>query len=134
MSIFDIFKRNKKELSDEQKKWNKLWKLWEEEKVKSPYRELMTYQSEINNGRHDQYFCNIENTGNLQNEIAALATIWPVKHKNNLQKAYRAYLILSKNEDNKNTEEVLEQCDDFFFQNEMEFNQLLEAYANKIQL
>lgn len=35
---------------------DRLWELWEGERVDSPYAELMTYQSEINNGGHSQFF------------------------------------------------------------------------------
>ena len=72
MGFFDLFKKKKVELTDQQLKWNKIWELWEEEKAESPYQELMTYQSEINNGGHDQYFLNVGNTGDLQKEMAAL--------------------------------------------------------------
>lgn len=56
MGVFRFFKKNKAEPTDEQKKWNKMWDLWAEGRADSPYAELMTYQSEINNGGHDQYF------------------------------------------------------------------------------
>lgn len=62
----------------------------------SPYAELMTYQSEINNGGHDQYFTNVENTSDLNKEISALEQILSAELKNNLNKAYKAYLILEK--------------------------------------
>ena len=54
MALFDLFKKNPR-LTQEQLKWNKMWELWVEGKVESPYAELMTYQSEINNGGHGQY-------------------------------------------------------------------------------
>lgn len=54
MSLLRFFRKKKAELSDEQKKENKMWALWEEERAESPYQELMTYQSEVNNGGHDQ--------------------------------------------------------------------------------
>ena len=47
MGLFDAFKKKKTELSDEQKKWNKMWDLWASGQVDSPYAELMTYRSEI---------------------------------------------------------------------------------------
>ncbi len=56
MGILNFIQRNKIELSDDQKKEEKMWALWEEDLVESPYAELMTYQSEINNGGHSQYF------------------------------------------------------------------------------
>jgi len=77
MGLFDAFKKKKTELSDEQKKWNKMWNLWASGQVDSPYAELMTYQSEINNGGHDQYFVNVENVSDLRKEMATLTTILP---------------------------------------------------------
>ena len=88
MGVFSFFKKSKVELTDEQKKWNKMWDLWVEGRTDSPYSELMTYQSEINNGGHDQYFFNIENSGNLQKEMAILKTVLPAKLRDNLQNAY----------------------------------------------
>ena len=134
MGLFDIFKKKKVELTKEQLKWNKMWELWTEEKVDSPYAELMTYQSEISNGGHDQYFTNVENTSDLNKEISALEQILSAELKNNLNKAYKAYLILEKKEEDEEAEETLEQCDDVFYENEEEINRLLEEYAYKIEL
>ena len=134
MGLFNIFKKKKVELTEEQLKWNKMWELWTEEKVDSPYAELMTYQSEINNGGHDQYFTNVENTSDLNKEISALEQILSAELKNNLNKAYKAYLILEKKEEDEEAEETLEQCDDVFYENEEEINRLLEEYACKIEL
>ena len=111
-----------------------MWELWTEEKVDSPYAELMTYQSEINNGGHDQYFTNVENISDLNKEISALEQILSAELKNNLNKAYKAYLILEKKEEDEEAEETLEQCDDVFYENEEEINRLLEEYACKIEL
>ena len=134
MGLFDIFKKKKVELTEEELKWNKMWELWTEEKVDSPYAELMTYQSEINNGGHDQYFTNVENTSDLNKEISALEQILSAELKNNLNKAYKAYLILEKKEEDEEAEETLEQCDDVFYENEEEINRLLEEYSCKIEL
>ena len=133
MGLFDFFKKKKVELTEEQLKWNKMWDLWVEGKVESPYAEMMTYQSEVNNGGHDQYFVNVENTSDLQKEMSALADILPQKLISNLQKAYDAYLVLDEKEEEK-AEEVLEQCDDVFYDNEEELNRLLEEYAAKMEL
>ncbi len=133
MGLFSFFKKKKVKLTEEQCKWNKMWDLWAEEKAESPYAQLMTYQSEINNGGHDQYFANVENTVDLQNEISVLETILPVIHKDNLQKAYKAYLALKEKED-EHAEEILEQCDNVFYEHETELNCVLEEYAQKIEL
>lgn len=134
MGLFDIFKKKEVELTKEELQWNKMWDLWTEEKAESPYAELMTYQSEVNNGGHDQYFLNVENTGNLEKEMSVLEQVLSAKLKENLRKAYQAYLVLEENEDDEDAEEILEQCDDTFWENEEEINQALEEYASKMQL
>ena len=133
MGLFNFFKQEKVKLTEEQCKWNKMWDLWAEEKAESPYAQLMTYQSEINNGGHDQYFTNVENIADLQNEISVLETILPVIHRDNLRKAYKAYLVL-KEKDDEEAKKILEQCDDAFYENETELNCILEEYAQKIEL
>ena len=110
------------DLNKEQLQWNKMWDLWVEEKADSPYAELMTYQSEINNGGHDQYFLNVENTSDLEKEISALEQVLSAELKDNLRKAYQAYLALEENEDDEDAEETLEECDDTFYEYEEEIN------------
>ena len=99
MGLFNIFKKKKIELTEEQLKWNKMWDLWVEGEVDSPYAELMEYQSQVNNGGHYQYFTNVENTGDLSKEISALEQILSAELKNNLNKAYKAYFILEKKDE-----------------------------------
>lgn len=134
MGLLDVFKKKKVELTEEQLKWNKMWELWTEERVKSPYAELMTYQSEINNGGHSQYFCNVENVSDLQKEISELQIILTPILSENLKKAYKAYLILEENEEDEKAEEILEQCDDIFYENEEQIIHLLEQYANELEI
>ncbi len=64
--MLSLFKKNKIKLTKEQQKLDQIWSLWEEGQADSPYAELMTYQSEVGNGGHDQYFYNMENTGDLK--------------------------------------------------------------------
>ncbi len=134
MGLFDIFKKKKVELTEEQLKWNKMWELWTEEKVESPYAELMTYQSEINNGGHYQYFSNVENVSDLPKEIFELEKILTPDLKMNLQKAYKAYQVLEENDDDEEAEETLEHCDDVFYDNEEQINLMLQEYANKLEI
>ena len=94
MGLFDVFKKKKVELTEEQQKWNKMWELWAEGEAISPYAELMTYQGEINNGGHDQYFINVENTGDLKKEMSALEKMLSPKLKNNLQLVQNSIIIL----------------------------------------
>ena len=133
MGLFDIFKKKKVELTEEQLKWNKMWELWTEEKTKSPYTELMTYQSEINNGGHSQYFCNVDNVSDLKKEMSALEEILTPLLRENLQKAYKADLISEEKEDEE-AEEILDQCDDVFYENEEQINRILQEYANTLEI
>lgn len=134
MGLFDVFKKKKVELSDEQKKWKMMWDLWASGQVDSPYAELMTYQSEINNGGHDQYFINVENVSDLRKEMATLTTILPETLQQNLQIAYRAYLESNEEGIDRSADEILEKCDEAFFENEEQINSLLKAYAERIVL
>ena len=134
MGVFDFLKKNKAELSDEQKKWNKMWELWTEGRADSPYQELMFYQSEVNNGGHDQYFFNTENIDDLQKELPILETILPEKLQKNLQDAYGAYLVLTDKESDETARAILEQCDDTFYKYEEEINCMLKKYAAEMKL
>lgn len=133
MKLLDIFRKKKIPLTEEQQKWNKMWELWVQQQVDSPYAELMTYQSEVNNGGHGQYFDNVQNVGDLKKELSALENILSSRLMANLAKAYHAFLILEEKEDEE-AEQVLENCDDVFYENEAEITHALEQYAAKIRL
>lgn len=122
------------ETTNEQVRLTKLWELWEAGKIDSPLAELMTYQSEINNGGHDQYFLNVGSKGSLPEEMAALESVLSAKLKRNLKKAHKAYLALEKDEDDEKAEETLEQCDDVFYENEEDINRILREYVEKLEL
>ena len=144
MGLFDFFKKKKVQPADEQPddeqqnyeqtNFDKLWDMWTEEQAPSPYAELMTYQSEINNGGHDQYFLNVDNVSDLQKQMETLDGILPDMLKANLKRAYDAYLVLESNEDDEEASEILEQCDDVFYENESEINNILESYADTLEL
>ena len=133
MGLFDLF-RKKQKLTEEQKKWNKMWDLWAAQKAESPSAELMTYQSEVNNGGHDQYFWNLENSGILTQEMAVLKTILSEKLKCNLETAYKAFRILQEKEEDEKAEEILSRCDDIFYDSHAEMDGILEAYAAKVEM
>lgn len=134
MKFSHFFRKLKSTLTGQQLRWNKMWELWAEGNAESPYAELMTYQSEINNGGHDQYFTNVENTGDLQQELSALAQVLPAKLNRNLQEAYQAYLRLEANNEDEAAEELLEQCDEVFYESECEINRILEDYAELMEV
>ena len=127
----EVFENN---FSEDQKKWNKMWELWADGQADSPYCELMNYQGEVNNGGHYQYFDNTQNTGDLQKEMSVLETILPETLKLNLQRAYRAYLLLEENCDDDQAEEIMEQCDNMFYEKEDYINLALQNYASTIEI
>lgn len=129
MGIFDRFKKNNTPVDTAQDAWNRMWELWTEGQVPSPYAELMTYQSEVNNGGHDQYFFNMENTGDLQKELVALEAALPQRLWENLREAFEAYLLLAEKEDNESAEQTLARCDRVFYENEAELDRVLRQYA-----
>ena len=96
MGVFGHFKKSEPELSNEEKRLNQMWALWAESHADFPWRDLMTYQGEINKGGHDRYFLNTGNTGDLQKEMVILETVLPEKLQSNLRKAYAAYRALSR--------------------------------------
>ncbi|MGN0814724.1 MAG: DUF4375 domain-containing protein [Candidatus Coproplasma sp.] len=140
MGLFGFFKKRfskkeQEELTEEQKifniKWNKMWDLWVNGQAQSPYAELMTYQSEVNNGGHAQYFDNVSNTSDLQKEMAALETVLPPEHRQTLKAAYEANLSVEQG-DGK-AQKILDKCDAEYYKNEQEINRILEGYASTIQ-
>ena len=140
MGLFDIFnKKSKPEKSPETTlppealKWNKMWDMWADGQIASPYQDLMTYQSEVNNGGHSQFFFNVENTGDVNAVVKENMSILPEVHKRNLEEAYSAYKKYNDVDDDK-IDEILDNCDDVFYENEELINKVLEKYAETIEL
>ncbi|MCD8372488.1 MAG: DMP19 family protein [Clostridia bacterium] len=131
--MFGLFRKKKVEPTEKDLKWDKMWQLWTEERTDSPYSELMTYLSEVNNGGHSQYFDNVSGVSDLQSEMSALKTILPPQLASAVEQAYAAHLILEERND-KQAEEILRRCDDVFYKREEEINRILEEYASTIEL
>lgn len=133
--FFDLFRRKKNKdiddivLFETDEKRNRMWDLWAEGEIESPYNELMTYQSEVNNGGHHQYFLNTENNGDVRKDIEALCTILPGVLTDNIQVAFKAYIELEQDKNIEANEEILENCDDVFGENEEMINSILESYC-----
>lgn len=133
MGLFHLF-RKKQVLSETNQKLNALWNLWAEGKVESPYQELMTYESEVNNGGHDQYFfnlchaheCDLSKCAELQKQLSVLFSVLPDPLCQTLRKAYDAYNHIPN-------DHVLENCDDEFYQNESLVTAILEKYARQMK-
>lgn len=135
--FLNIFKRKKcnpvpQKFTEEELKWNRMWELWTNGEIETPYNELMTYQSEIHNGGHSQYFTLLDDNSDTETEISLLCSILPDILNENVRKAYRAYLILEENETDEVAESIIKRCDETFFENEQMITDILEAYAEKL--
>jgi hypothetical protein len=138
MKFFDFlkkfFQKKEEELTIEAQKWNKMWDLWVEEEADSPYAELMTYQSEVNNGGHMQFFDNVSNTDDLSKNMEVLYSILKGTLRENIEKAYNAFLAYDENDENDTISEIMDECDDVFYANENEIERILQEYADTIAL
>ena len=138
MKFFDFlkkfFQKKEEELTIEAQKWNKMWDLWVEEEADSPYAELMTYQSEVNNGGHMQFFDNVSNTDDLSKNMEVLYSILEGTLRENIEKAYNAFLAYDENDENDTISEIMDECDDVFYANESEIERILQEYADTIAL
>lgn len=132
MGIFDLFKK-KEELPEKDRKWNKMWDMWAEGKAASPYAQLMAYESEVNNGGHDQYFFNTAEVSDLKTEVATALSILPEPLKGNLQRAYDAYLAQGDDWDEQ-YDAVFSECDDVFYEHEQLLIAILKEYAETMKL
>ena len=132
MSIFDFF-APQTNLSHADQQWNKMWDLWVEGKIPSPYEELMRYQSEVYNGGHGQYFCNTANCYDLKAEVEALMTILPSALAEKVHRSYVAFTAAG-NDLNDETAHLDEVCDEAFDEYEEQIDQILQSYAATIKL
>lgn len=136
MKASDVFKDAQQGLSEADRKWNKMLDLWSEGEAASPYAELLTYQGEVYNGGHGQYFCNVGENGDLRKEMSALRKILPPPLRLTLWLAYRAYLFLEKHPEKEHIalELFVEYSDNVFYLYEKRITRVLEAYAATMEL
>ena len=113
------------EQSTHDRKVNEIWDLWAQGKIESPYAELMTYQSEVNNGGHSQFFFNTSQNNDTDRTVNAVLSILDGPLKDNLKRAYDVYLARGNDEDDG----ALDEFDELFYGNEDVINDLLEKYA-----
>ena len=130
MGIFDLFKRKKETLTTEEK-LDRMWELWEIGDLKAPCAKLMTYESEVNNGGHSQYFFNIANSGDLAAEVEAVLSMLPEPLRENLNRGYTAFAAQEDICDDDN-EELFEECDDVFYEHEQLLIDILYESAKSL--
>lgn len=136
MGLFSIFKKKKQkvqEFSIEDQKWNKLWELWANDEVESPYAELMEYLNGVNNGGHYCHLGNIADNSDLEKYVYNIMSILPEPLKSNLELAYKTFI---KSPDDLSDEDVkiLDDCDTCYYQNEELITNLIKERSLKVEL
>ena len=107
-----------------------MWELWAEDKLDLPCKKLMTYESEVDNGGHSQYFFNVSNSGNLAEEVTALLSMLPEPLRGNLARGYAAFSEQDGISDDVN-DALFEECDDVFYEHEQRIiDMIYEAAKN----
>lgn len=124
--------KSRKPLTLQQKKWNRLWQLWQQNQVSEPYAQIMEYDSQVNNGGHSQYFFNTDNCSDVHREAGVLLQALPEPLKENFRRAYASFCAQADvcEED----EALLSHCDQVFYDKEHLLLRMLEAYAETIEL
>ena len=129
-SLLDPIEEQETEL---ERKWYEMWKLWMNDRLESPYQEILTYENEVRNGSHLQYFKWIQehedfektiDTVSLSLEGTVLAPIF--------NKACTAYLELKQDEEK--AKQMLESCDASFEDEADNIEKYLETIASGIQI
>ena len=132
MGLFDIFKK-KEPMTDEQLKMEYLWEQWRLEEVPEPYNTLMTYYKEIKKEGHTRFFLNIAFCGEVEKAVNKIGDLLPSVLCENLKTAYSHYVILV-NEENEETEQKIRDCDTFFDENEQLLLDMIQEYANTLEV
>ena len=142
MGLFAKLFKKKYQLTEEELKWNKMWDLWFEGELEQPISSLLTYDSEIQNGGHLQFFCNLEEDEEieLRDVLKQLKKILPEEFYVNLEKAYTEYKKLNFNPETSEeycevaVEDPLVEYDNFYYEHEETIQNILKEYASKINL
>lgn len=124
---------SKNKLTEAQRKWNLMWDLWAAGNAAAPYAQLMEYDSEVNNGGHEQYFYNVAHCADLKESVAQCLNVLPEPLRTNLQRSYDAF---TSREDicDETYEKLFSECDNVFYDNEQLLLDILEDYANSLPL
>ena len=134
-----IFKKKKNEVNNNLEipkdylQWNKMMELWGDGKLESPYSELIEYLNGVNNGGHFMHFDNVSGNGNLKKYVDQIASILPEVLKENINRAYNAYIV-NPDDVSEENEAILDECDKIYFINEEDVNEILQDRASKIEL
>jgi hypothetical protein len=79
-------------------KWNRMWVLWMNNKLETPYQEALNYDNEVRCEGHLQYFKWFDENSDIEKEVSMTIQVFnDTKIEDIIKKAYDAYLRLKKN-------------------------------------
>ena len=118
-----------------EQKWYKMWVLWMNEKMPSPYQEILSYENEVRNGSHLQYFQYFEKEENYKEAdfLFVSKSLEGTVLKPIFDTAYKAFIEL-KNDENTTAEKKLKDCDIVFSKKRNEIEAYLETIAITVDL
>ena len=129
-SLLDKTEEQNPELEE---KWYKMWQLWMNDRLESPYQEILTYENEVRNGSHLQYFNWIQEHEDFEKTINIVSlNLEGTVLKPIFDKAYKAYQELGENQSRAG--EILRICDTTFAEQGDAIEEYLETIAAKIYL
>lgn len=119
-------------LTESEVKWNKLWELYGNGKWDNPIFYLCDYESGINGEGHFGFFFNTGNSqeNGLQTYCVELRKVFPNDLYDNFNKAYQCWL----QGDDEQSEKACNVADEFFYQNENKIIEILQRYANTLEI
>lgn len=129
MGLFDIFKKKKEKPLTAEESWNRIWELWEMGDILPPLSNLLTYESEVNNGGHSQYFFNVANGGDLHAEVKGVLSLLSQPLHENLLRAYTAFSAQGDISDDVN-DALFEECDNIFYKQEQLIINIIQQAAD----
>lgn len=136
MGFFDKIKKKKEAtLSEDAIRWNKMFELWSNGDLPSPYSELVGYYGEIAGEGHPCYFDNTAGTYDLEKTVEILAENLPEKLSENLKEAYAFYVRSLSEDDEAACEELYKkmyECDIVYDKNQGLLEAVLQEYANTL--
>ena len=138
-----IFTTTKKETDnyfriEDEEKWNKMIDLWSDYKLDDPIKDVITYDAEVQNGGHLQFFENCE--GEIEELMISLKKQLPEEMYSNLKEAYD--LHKKKNLTIETVDDYVEEAqlgdfdkfDNFYYDNENKISKIMQEYASTLEL
>lgn len=122
----------------DEERWNKMIDLWSDNELNDPIKDVITYDAEVQNGGHLQFFENCQDE--MEALIISLKKQLPEEMYNNLKQAYELHkekkLNIETVDDYVNEAQLgdFDKFDKFYYNNEKKINKIMQEYASTLDL